>query len=511
MDEDLIFMITFWIVLFALVILPFCFERLQRITTEGFSNAVSLGDSKFWRRLVPRRGDVGPEQEQDGLIRDDRYFHDYADVQRLGTNADFCRLVQQGSDIENKFLACALGGTENLSSMSFRSPSVKQGFVLGRDDYMRDTDGNGISDYCRITKDTDDTFLSNCNLGTETGFDLKMVPDNDPPTEIKTLLTFYEGLMFWLRFRDDMVDYAQNLYINTAGKAHVEEVPPNPITTEALTLNGLDQYVRIGDDRYLNFGTTVALRSLRAIHIWVKFDEFTNNAHVFDFGNGSGIDNVWMGILFRGNQGLDLSSNTRSVLCDTERIDKEARSVIPDSPSGAQPVPEMSPQELMKTTCANVDEYECTDFAVAPNVKPRNSAKQGGDKVEAKTADMIYEVWDKSQRKMRIQVANMFQMGKWTHVVITAASTDAFRPDIAVYKNGEQVHMESSGWLPQNSSTAKNYIGKSNWTDNMSHYANRDELFKGSVFDFRGYKSLSSQKMIKDSFKWGKNKLGLLS
>jgi hypothetical protein len=186
-------------------------------------------------------------------------------------------------------------------------------------------------------------------------------------------------------------------------------------------------------------------------------------------------------------------------------------SVVPDAPSGAQPVPEMSPQELMKTTGANVNDYDCTGFAVAPVVKSRNSAKKPTDLKPAQTADMIYEVWDKDQRKMRLKIPEMFTKGKWTHVVITAASMDAFRPDIAIYKNGTMVHLEPSGWLPQNNSTAKNYIGKSNWADDTSQYANRDELFKGSVFDFRGYKQLSSKTMIEDSFKWGKGMLGLAS
>ena len=506
MSDEKLYATVFWIVLLALLILPFCFERLQGMATEGFSNMVSVGDSKFWARLVPRRGDVGPEQEQDGLIRDNRYYHDYADLQRFGTTTDFCRFVQQGDEIDNKFLACALGGTENLSSISFRSPSVKQGFVLGRDDYMRDIDGDGRWDYCRVVKDGVGTFLSKCNLATETGFQLQMMPDSDPPEEIKTLLEFYRGTMFWLRFRDDMVDYAQNLYVNNTGKAHVEEVPPRPVTTEALTLNGLDQYLRIGDDPYLNFGDTVQLRSLRAIHVWVKFDEFTNNAHVFDFGNGAGIDNVWMGIQFRGNQGLDLTTQ-RPALCGVDG--SGGGLVIPDRPSGAQPVEEMSPKQLMETTNANVDKYECKDFAVSPRVKSRNSAKAPTENKPATTADMIYEVWDKDQRKMRLKIPEMFTKGKWTHVVITAASSDAFRPDIAVYKNGTMVHMEPSGWLPQNNITAKNYIGKSNWLDDTSQYANRDELFKGSVFDFRGYKQLLAEKTVKSSFNWGKGMLGL--
>jgi hypothetical protein len=101
----------------------------------------------------------------------------------------------------------------------------------------------------------------------------------------------------------------------------------------------------------------------------------------------------------------------------------------------------------------------------------------------------------------------MFQLEVWTHVVITAEGSDAFRPDIVVYKNGEKVFVEESGWLPQNNNTSKNYIGKSNWSNVTSQYGNRDELFKGSVFDIRGYRTQLSEGVIKESYAWGKKLL----
>lgn len=503
--EDIFYSTILWVVLLCLLGV-LLYERMGGFR-EGFTGLVPAGSSKFWARLVPRRGDVGPEQEQDGYECDKRYFNDYADVQRFAANTDWCRMVQpQGStDSKEKFFACALGGTENLSSVAYRTPSVKDGFVLGRDDYMRDTTGEGRASYCRIVKEGESQFLAKCNEAQETRFSAKLTPDSSPPEDIQMLLNFYQGVTFWLRLRDDMLDYAQNLYVNTAGGAATQEEPPRPPTTRGLEFNGIDQFLRIGDDQYLNFGNTVPLRSVRAFHIWVKFDEFTNNAHVFDFGNGAGIDNVWMGILFRGNQGLDAEANAKPLLCGNAE-----KAVVPDPPSGAQPVHEVSPQELMKTTAANVEEFTCEGFAVKPVLKghPHARTKRKATK-EATTADMIYEIWDKSQRKMRIKVPQMFTKGKWTHVVITATSMDAFRPDIAVYKNGQQMYVEPSGWLPQNSETSKNYIAKSNWANDTSQYANRDELFKGAVFDFRAYKRNVGDAFVKESFEWGKQMLGL--
>lgn len=495
----------FWI---TLVVLMGClvFELLPERIKEGFEGLVPVGDSRFWAKLVPRRGDIGPDQEQDGLFRDSRYFADYADVQRFGVKTDFCRVVQKGSDEKDKFLACALGGTENMSSTSYRSPTVREEFVLGRDDYMRDVDGDGREDYCRIVKRASGLFESECNLATDKGFTLKTAPDNQPPAEIQRLLSFYQGCVFWLRLRDDMVDYAENLFVNSAGEAKVQEKPPKPDATLGLILNGVSQYLRIGDDPYLNFGSAVQLRNLRAVHFWVRFDEFTNNAHIFDFGNGAGIDNVWVGILNRGNQGADAEGTKKVLLCGDPIKD-----VLPEAPSGAQPEEITTPQDLMKTSSANVEEFSCEGFSVAPRAlgHPGRGAKGKAGSRLAKTADLCYEVWSKEQRQMRIVVPSAFKAETWTHVVITAEGTDSFRPDIAVYVNGAKVFVQPSGWLPQNSITEKNYIGKSNWADVTSQYANKDELFKGALFDFRGYNTPLSAKVIGDSYAWGKKMLGL--
>jgi hypothetical protein len=124
---------------------------------------------------------------------------------------------------------------------------------------------------------------------------------------------------------------------------------------------------------------------------------------------------------------------------------------------------------------------------------------------------VCYEIWDSQQRKMRIVIPSMFELDTWTHVVITTEGTDAFRPNIVIYKNGVRKFVEPNGWLPQNNSTLKNYIGKSNWTNVTSQYGNRDELFKGSVFDIRGYNVPLSQGVINESYEWGKKLLGLSS
>jgi hypothetical protein len=492
-----------WIGLIILICIAVMEIWKPQIINEAFSNLVSVGDSAFWAKWLPRRGDVGPDptEEEGGYIRDIRYFANYADIQRSGATQDFCRIVQAQGDPEDKFFACALGGTEGLSTIKYRTESVKDGFELSRDDYMRDVLSEGRDGYCRILKTGTDTFEAKCNPAGDSSFRSSLVVDANPPEDIKLLLTFYEGIVFWLRLRDDMLDYAQNLTVAKAGDITIEEYPPNPPKTEGLEFNGNDQFLRIGDAKDLSFGDVVQLRYLRATCFWVYFDEFTNNAHIYDFGNGAGKDNVFVGIMGRGNAGKQ--ADFAKPECSDQATD-----VVPTAPSGQQCTLEQSPQTAMLTSSANVNIWDCPKPEIFGKImKPiqPKSAPEG----DAKSADIIYEIWDSQQRKLHIQVKNVIPLRKWVHITITAGNNDAWKPDLKVYMDAKLVHTESAAWLPQNNYTTNNYIGKSNWSNVTSPFDNADELFKGKLFDFRGYRTSMNETKIQDTYKWGKKMLGL--
>ena len=488
------YQVYLWIGLIILIVVVTTEIVKPEIINEGFSNLISVGDSVFWAKWLPRRGDVGinPTEEQAGYIRDIRYFAGYTDVQRVGVDHDFCRMVQlKGSD--DLFFACALGGTEGLSTVKYKTLTVKEGFEISRDDYMNDVLKEGRDGYCRILKTSSDTFEAKCNPAGDTSFRSTMIVDANPPDDIKLLLTFYEGIVFWLRFRDDMVDYAKNLIITKAGDITIAEFPPNPPVTEGLTFDGT-QFVRIGDSKDLTFGDVIQLRYLRAMSFWVYFEEFTNNAHIFDFGNGPGKDNVFVGIIGRGNAGPQ-----------TNEVNDQ--STIPSAPSGQQCTEEVSPQTAMVTSSGNVNVWDCPDPEIFGKImKPLQPKSVKGD---AKTADLLYEIWDSKQRKLHIQVKNVIPIQKWVHVTITTGNSDPWKPDLKIYINGELSHTESSSWLPQNNYTTNNYIGKSNWMNVTSPYDNADALFKGRLFDFRGYKTMMPEKKVKDTYTWGKKMLGM--
>ena len=465
---------------------------------EGFE--VIPYDTSYFAQFIPKRGDIGPGDEEGGYIRDPRYFNNYANVQRLGVKNDFCRMVSPKSNPDVLFFACGLAGTENLSSTEFRTPTTKDGFKISRDDYMRDVNNDGRDDYCRILKAPDGIYKPLCNRATDKGFDERLVTDTDPPEEIKLLLTFYEGCVFWYRFKDDMLDYVNNTKILTSGGIVIDE-KPNPSVVKGIRFDGTDQFIRLGDSPDLELGYIVPLRSLRAITCWVYFDEFTNNAHILDFGNGPGRDNVFLGIVGRGDANIS-AEDIRPDPC-------QAESTLPTGPSGPQPVAEVTPQELMRTTSANVDEFTCRGFETQPRRLPPSRVVPWQPRNLTKKASLLYEIWDKQQRKMRIKVDGVIPRRKWVHIAITATDMASFRPAIKVYIDGEDVFTKPSGFLPQASTTTNNYLGKSNWSNDTSQYENKDELFNGSLFDVRGYKLPMTAKKVKDTYEWGKKQLGL--
>lgn len=454
-----------------------------------------------------KRGDVGYYLEVAGYKADKRYFQDYADVQRIGQKNDFCRMVfPEGGKEDQSFFACALAGTPGLSAVAYRTKSVADGFRRSRDDYMRAIQGDKRDAYCRILKELDGTFQPMCVTGDDSRFGARDVLDPAPPEDIKTMVDFYRGVQLWFRFRDDMLDYALNATAQTAGGLQVPEDPPKPTVTRGLLMNGVDQFLRIGDTSDLRLGTKGALRGVRAWSMWVKFDAFTNNAHIFDFGDGPGRNNVFLGILGKGDAaGANGGAVRPGPKCQ--------ETTVPDGKSGAQFCREMTPQDLMTLSSANIDEFSCTGFETGPDAKrsrPLETRPTEQDTGETPTrATLLYEVWDSRLRKVQIKLNGVVPLKKWVHIVITATSMDAVRPNLNVYINGNFWYQQEAGFLPQADETTNNYFGKSNWADVGDQYELRDELMAGSIFDFRMYRNVLSEEKVKRIVAWGAPMLGL--
>ena len=483
-SELSLFRIFFYITLSLIALFAVCEVFFPKTVNEGFSTVFPR--TSFWSTFAAPRTDVGPTEEDSAYIRDPRYFNGYADVSRLGVPYDFCRMVTK-KGTEDLFFACALAGTDNLDSTSFRTPSVSTGFRISKDDYMRDINKDGRAEYCRILLDRDSTYQPLCLRSGDGGFDGRDVVDPTPPEEIAQLLRFYEGCEMWLRFAHSLEDYVDAVSVQIAGDVTINELPSAAV--EGVSFNGANQYLRIFDGDSLTLGTGVPLRSLRTWMVWVRFDAFTNNAKIFDFGNGANADNVFLGILGKGDYAIQQANE----------------STVPTEPSGQQHVAETTPKNLMETTDANVNDFDCKAITVFPR-KLKPSAVRTDTLIPSDKATLLYEVWDKNSRKLSITVNNVLPLKKWTHITITADSGDAFRPALKIYVDGVLVYTKGDGCLPSTGILSNCYIGKSNWKSSL--FSNKDELFQGSLFDFRAYSVPVSSEFIEESVVWGKKMLG---
>ena len=500
---------------------------------EGF--LIKVGDNPFLTGYFPRRGDVSFASEEAGFVQDKRNVMGYADVQGLGVKHDFCRMVVPlkntpdgpelvKADDSGKFFACALAGTENLASTKYRTPSVKDGFKTSRDDYMRDADKDGRTDYCAVIKVPTGSWEPRCYRALTTSFDTRTFFDSEPPQDISDIVEFYQGIMFWFRFIDDMKDYAENLNVFTSGGIKMDETDvqnlPSQVfasqnststlddrtqVTQGLRFNGSDQFMRLGDSADMSFGKKISLTTMRALTMWVYCDEFGNNVHFLDFGNGAGIDNVFVGILGRGDGTIEKGSEIRKDPCSYIDLNK----VVPDFPSGAQFSPVMSPMELMLTTSGNINDA-VKDEPVYPRkilpVKPPQAETlvAGGE-----TATLLYEVWNGKLRMQHIKVQGAIKLKKWTHICITTATGDGVRPALQIWIDGVKSAEDSNAHLPQTSFTSNNYLGKSNWFSASSQFENKPEMFKGGLFDVRGYDQSVTDVKLKKIIGWGKTRLGI--
>jgi hypothetical protein len=514
MDSSIIIGIA-CILLLLIVLYELFYNRTH---TEGFlSGSNNDNNSNFLEEFYPKRTDIIPGKtvEDNDWIRDVRYKEQYVDVQKIGIKNDLCRVVMKRDNPGTMIMACALAGTDGTPSRNYATLSKAKGFVFSRDDYFRENADSKRADYCRIVKTElapDDKWQARCAPGGNDMFLSKEILDNDPPKNIVDLLWFFEGIMIWYRFKDDMLDYAQNTQLAIAGNIQIDQDPLNN-KTEGLKINPVydadktegstvattaDQFLRIGENSELEFDQKVELRNLRSFMFWVKFDKFTNNAHIFDFGNGSGHDNIYFGIEGAGNT---VSTNKEKPLSSQV---SDANIVCQSSAPR-----ELDPRVFMKYTEANVELYDCPGpepiaHTTDVNLPPPKRSFSDNKKNNTKKANILFEIWDKEQRKMRIRCIDALQEGKLHHVACTVTDM-SFRPTWKVYVDGINIFTLEEGHLGQANYTTKNYIGRSNWEAIEGTYS--DERFRGTLFDFRMYRIPLSETKILKSIEWGKNLL----
>jgi hypothetical protein len=153
----------------------------------------------------------------------------------------------------------------------------------------------------------------------------------------------------------------------------------------------------------------------------------------------------------------------------------------------------------MKKTSANIDEYECPGPEPIDSTTTEPEIKRRKDR----TANLLFEIWDKQQRKMRIKVIDAIKENTWQHITLTTNDL-SITPTWTVYIDGVNVFTKSEGFLPQTNYYTLNYIGRSNWEQALNQGEYRDERFRGSLFDFRMYRIPMPEAKIQKTVEWGK-------
>lgn len=471
----------------------------RKYTLEGFSTS----SNSYFDKYYPKRIDlaIGVPADEAPWVRDLRYKDKYVDIQKLNHNSDLCRVVVKPGDPGSAMLACGLAGTLGTSSVSYRSKSVAEGLKLSRDDYYADVNNDSRTDYCRILKVKDapeDQWESRCIISGLDSFTPQEMRDNSPPDHINELLWFYDGIMLWYRFKDDLLDYGENTYLSLANNITIDENPRRP-KTDGLKINHVkknqlnnppiaDQFIRVGENKDLELEEKFELRQLRAFSFWVHFDMFTNNARIFDFGNGAGHDNVFLGIEGNGNTTAPLTTalgQPANIVCN-----KKA------------PI-EMLPQDYLRSTDADIENWYC------PGPQPIDKETEDepkDDEPKVKRANLLFEIWDKQQRKMRIKILDAIEERKWHHIAFTTRDL-SISPTWEVYIDGIKIFTQPNGHLAQTNYTTKNYIGRSNWENAQQQGQYKDERFRGSLFDFRMYRIPMPETKLQKTISWGKKLL----
>jgi len=471
----------------------------RKYSLEGFSS----NSQSYMDKFYPKRSDIVPGNVKDESpwVRDLRYKDEYVDIQKLGHKSDLCRVVVKPGDPGSAMLACGLAGTDGVSSLTYHSKSKADGLKLGRDDYYKDVNSDSRDDYCRIIKvkdAPDDLWESWCVVAGLDSFVPQEIRDSSPPETIKDMLWFYDGIMVWYRFKDDLLDYGENTHLALAGDIKIDENPRKP-KTDGIQLNPVrknqiyeppvaDQYIRIGENNDLEVEEKLELRQLRAFSFWVHFDMFSNNARIFDFGNGAGHDNIFIGIEGKGNNASPLNSGKKegqpaNVVCSQK-----------------------APKELLPQDYLN----ELIETSGPQPIDNDQDMPENQDTAQVKRANLLFEIWDKQQRKMRIKILDAVQERKWHHIAFTTRDL-SFTPTWEVYIDGALVYTHPSGHLAQTNYTTKNYIGRSNWENAQGQGEYKDERFRGSLFDFRMYRIPMPQTKIQKTIQWGKTLLNLNS
>jgi hypothetical protein len=420
---------------------------------------------------VPIRSDMQEASaEGRGYSRDPRYAAQFADVQGTGVAGDFCRAVSKKGDPDSLRIACALALREGMDTLEFHSKSKKEGFRFSRDDYWRH--GPKQMDYCRILRnEVTGAWASFCAVTTKSGIGPKEEQDATPPPYIAQLLTAYEGILAWYRFQEDGLDTTGATELSLVGRAQLPTMI-KPVKTRGLQLNRypaaakvagekappLHDLLRFGEKGTLHLDQDVKPSTIRAISFWIFWDQFEKDASVLYCSTADGKNRVWIGV--------DGSGPSPSPMKDVQ----------------IGPAQEITPQQLQNLGDPRVEEVPL--YAMKHQKDPHGIKHELDTE---KTASWIFEIWDESQRIMRIKAPFGAKIGQWQHVTVTTTDSTTWWPTWQIWLDGVMVTEQPEGRMIPALFLTNNRIG---------------ENVRGCLQDFRIYREPMPAAKIKEAMDW---------
>jgi len=102
--------------------------------------------------------------------------------------------------------------------------------------------------------------------------------------------------------------------------------------------------------------------------------------------------------------------------------------------------------------------------------------------------DLLFVIYNGGKSVGRVHLKNVLKTGQWMHLAVTIS------PDgqIVIYKNAQKIG-EGQTQLPKEISRSRNYLGKSNWSDNAT--------FSGKMDEVRIWTTARSPEEIRDNMK----------
>lgn len=220
-------------------------------------------------------------------------MYQIADVEGIGRTCNWCRVVREINKPKTSFVTCSLYQAFTRFPYWFKSPSIKQGFDIGRHGYMNELGTTGVDSYCRLIIDKNierglgraPVWKISCNLTEGMAISDKEVMDPEPPKDILEIAKHYNGCIAWFPFRTPNTnEIIRDLQVLNSGG--VNFIQDKEVKNDDIVKTG--NYYWDGGKKSMLMLEKMSWQYMKSVCCWVKMEvnengEFKRWSKIFDF------------------------------------------------------------------------------------------------------------------------------------------------------------------------------------------------------------------------------------